>query len=641
MQLIELRGYRIIRPLGQGGFGKTYLVEDIHSPTFQQYVVKQLSPQCTDPDSYKIAQERFQREAAVLLDLSNKHFQIPKLYSYSFQDQDFYLVQEYIEGPSLLEMWQQAGEITEDVLRQILIEILDILSVVHAQKIIHRDVKPENIIIRSSDQKPVLIDFGAVKESVNTRFSSHNSAASIAIGSPGFMPPEQAAGRPTYASDLYSLGMTAIYLLTGKQPSELETDAPSHELIWQPHAPQVSPGLAAVLTKAIKFNPSDRYASAHAMQQALGGGSSLPPSGEDTLAVVPPAKPVAPKTYPVVWLLILAGIVGAGGVLGVVGFYLFSQFSQPRSETSLATAINARSQGQFEDCLAALSRLPITANLPPEAKSLQAECQLELAKQRAAQGDLTTALQQVSQIDPNSIEPNSVPATESAQLQQQWGDRLLAEATKKYEQGDVEAAIKLARAIPKNTLSAQKAEAKIRGWQQTAGNPGSPQPQNNSSAINPTQPDPPPEHLTQNDSPPNNPSDGGSTPISPTDQSDPPPSNAQRRIDEGEAISTIEALYTQLSQRNYPAARDMYGPQLAAIFEPGFFEQFTRVTVDNLSITSRTNKSISFVGDNTYVWPDGSTQRERRSFTVRQVNGRPLITASEFIKVIYSRQHGT
>ncbi len=640
MQLIELRGYRIIRPLGQGGFGKTYLVEDMHSPTFQQYVVKQLSPLSTDPESYQIAQDRFQREAAVLLDLSNKHSQIPKLYSYSFQDQDFYLVQEYIEGPSLQEMWREAGEISEAVLRQIVIEILDILSVVHAQKIIHRDIKPENIIIRSRDRKPVLIDFGAVKESVNTRFSSQKSAASIAIGSPGFMPPEQAAGRPTYASDLYSLGMTAIYLLTGKLPKDLDTDPRSHELIWQPDAPQVSPEFAAVLSKAIKFNPSDRYDSAQSMLQALGVNAGIP-SQAATFAVlpnVPPpsAAPTAPKSQSLVWVAIIGGIVALAGIFGLIGFYLLGQIFRPQADPLLEAALKAQNQGQFEDCLTALNRLPINTELPTAAKSLQAECRLQLAKQRAEQGNLEPALQELSQ-----IEPNAAVAPESAQLQKQISDRLLTEATQKYEQGDVEGAIKLANAIPKNLPLAQEAEAKIRSWQQNAGNPGSPQAQNSPAVTNPTQPDSEQENPASNDSPPDSSPDGGSTTVSPTDQSQPPPSNSNRRIDEGEAISTVEALYTQLSQRNYAAARSMYGPQLAAIFEPGFFEQFTRVTVDNLSITSRTNKSINFVGDNTYVWPDGSTQRERRSFTVRQVDGRPLITASEFIKVIYSRQHGT
>jgi serine/threonine protein kinase, bacterial len=545
MQSIELRGYRIIRPLGQGGFGKTYLVEDVHSPTFQQYVVKQFSPQCTDPESYKVAQERFQREAAVLLDLSSKYPQIPKLYSYSFHEQDFYLIQEYIEGPSLSEQWRQTGEISEPVLRQILIEILDTLSLIHAEKMIHRDVKPENIILRSSDQKPVLIDFGAVKESVNTRFSSQQTGASIAIGSPGFMPPEQAAGRPTYASDLYSLGMTAIYLLTGKRPQELETDARSHELIWQASAPQISSDFAAVLTKAVKFNPSDRYASAQAMQQALGadqiGLSPNLPVPTATLAVAPvvPQPSAKPKAHPLVWVgvAVLGGIVVMGGVLGLVGFYLFSQFAQPRSNTALATAQNAKNQGQFEDCLIALSRLPMNTELPAEAKALQAECQTGVNQQRTSSPEVAPGSNQAD---------GSIPTD----------------------------------------------------------NPDNQPPDNDQKALDAT------------------------------------PSTSSA-ISEQTAISTVEELYAQLASKNYAAARDIYGPQLADTFEPTFFNQFTRVTVDNLSITSRTNRSIKLVGDNTYVWPDGSTQREQRSFTVREVDGRPLITASKFVRLVYSRQHGT
>jgi serine/threonine protein kinase, bacterial len=576
MQLIELRGYRIIRPLGQGGFGKTYLVEDIHSSTFQQYVFKQFSPQCTDPESYKIAQERFQREAAVLLDLSSKHSQIPKLYSYSFHEQDFYLILEYIEGPSLYEQWRQAGEISEPALRQILIEILDTLSLIHAEKIIHRDVKPENIIIRSSDQKPVLIDFGAVKESVNTRFSSQISGASIAIGSPGFMPPEQAAGRPTYASDLYSLGMTAIYLLTGKRPQELETDSRSHELIWQASTPQISPDFAAVLTKAVKFNPGDRYASAQAMQQALGVGrlglspSRPVPSATATLAVAPvvPQPSAKPKAHPLVWvgMAVLGGIVGMGGVLGLVGFYLFSQFAQPRSNTALATAQNAKNQGQFEDCLIALSRLPMNTELPAEAKALQAECQTGVNQQRTVQSS--------SEVAPRSNQPGSSTQTDNP------ADGSIST--------DTPADGSISTDTPDNQQQAQVAQP----------------PDNDPNALDAT----------------------------------PPNSSA---ISEETAISTVEELYAQLSSKNYAAARDIYGPQLADTFEPTFFDQFTRVTVNNLSITSRTNRSIKLVGDNTYVWPDGSTQQEQRSFTVREVDGRPVITASKFVRLVYSRQQGT
>ncbi|EKD06703.1 putative serine/threonine protein kinase [Arthrospira platensis C1] len=166
---------------------------------------------------------------------------------------------------------------------------MPVLDFIHAQNIVHRDIKPDNIILRMSDQLPVLIDFGAVKESMATEVTiSGNATTSIVIGTPGFMPSEQAVGRPVYSSDLYSLGLTAIYLLTGKSPQELETDMRTGQIIWRSHAPQISPTLAKVLDQSIEYHPRDRYSSAQEMLAVL--GQPLTP-GISTI-VSPPSKPI-------------------------------------------------------------------------------------------------------------------------------------------------------------------------------------------------------------------------------------------------------------------------------------------------------------------------------------------------------------
>lgn len=114
-------------------------------------------------------------------------------------------------------------------------------------------------------------------------------------------------------------------------------------------------------------------------------------------------------------------------------------------------------------------------------------------------------------------------------------------------------------------------------------------------------------------------------------------SNSGENISEGQAISLIENLYYHLSEKNFSAAVSLYSPQLADQFNSSFFEQFTRVTVEDLQVTSRTENSLNLIGKNTYVWPDGSTQREIRSYTVRNIDGELKITSSEFIKVIKFR----
>lgn len=293
--------YQIISELGSGGFGETFLAEDTQMPSRRRCVIKQLKPVTGDPQTYKLVQERFGREAAVLEQLGEKNSQIPKLYAYFEFQGEFYLVQEWISGETLTNKLQKAGQFSDRQVRDLLASLLPVLEFVHSHKILHRDIKPDNIMFRQIDGLPVLIDFGAVKETMNTVVTASGSGVpSIAIGTPGFMPAEQAAGRPVYSSDLYALGMTGIYLLTGKMPQELETDSRTGQLLWRNYAPQVTPNLALVLDRAVRFNPGDRYYSAQEMLKAL------QPENQDnaisnmaTVAVSPinPYPPTSATTY--------------------------------------------------------------------------------------------------------------------------------------------------------------------------------------------------------------------------------------------------------------------------------------------------------------------------------------------------------
>ncbi|MDG3496978.1 serine/threonine-protein kinase [Pseudanabaena catenata USMAC16] len=261
--------YRVTSVLGSGGFGETYLAEDTKMPSNRRCVIKQLKPVADNPQMYELLQQRFHREAAVLETLGEENRYIPKLYANFAENGLFYLVQEWIDGLTLTETIERGGKWAEDAVRQLMISILQTLIYVHDRGIIHRDIKPDNIILRSGE--PVLIDFGAVKETLNvsTIRSSTQQAHSIVIGTPGFMASEQAAGRPFFASDLYSLALTAIFALTGKYPQELGTDPQTGEVLWQSHVVNISTALKSIFTKVLQFDPRDRYSSAREMLEAL------------------------------------------------------------------------------------------------------------------------------------------------------------------------------------------------------------------------------------------------------------------------------------------------------------------------------------------------------------------------------------
>ncbi|MDM9381847.1 protein kinase [Chlorogloeopsis sp. ULAP01] len=361
--------YQVIQVLGAGGFSETFLAEDTYMPSRRRCVIKQLKPVTNDPQTYKMIQQRFEREAATLEYLGESSDQIPKLYAYFSENGQFYLVQEWIQGQTLTNIVEAQGPLSENKVREILLSLLSVLDYVHSKGIIHRDIKPDNIILcnppASSTSpaqggvrggKPVLIDFGAVKETIRSIVTSPGHLTqSLVIGTPGYMPSEQAVGRPVYATDIYSLGLTGIYLLTGKPPHELQTNLQTGEILWQHLAPGVSTQLAIVLNQAIKPQASDRYSTASKMLHALQSLGSMPsaPSYQSTQSTVA-LSPVAAQTQPLPssqksafipasttdknWqkpALIFGGLV-IGGLIG--GIAIANITRQPQPETTIATS---------------------------------------------------------------------------------------------------------------------------------------------------------------------------------------------------------------------------------------------------------------------------------------------------------------
>ena len=253
--------YRTLKVLGSGMSGKTYLAEDTHIPSNRRCVIKQLRPP-TDTVTFKIIKERFQREAVILERLCKATDKIPTLQAYFSEGQDFYLVQDWIEGKSLAQRVQENGPFTAEQVKSFLTRVLPVLDYVHSQGIVHRDIKPENIMLRDRDDQPILIDFGAVKEVVA------EASSTIIIGSPGYMPPEQANGQPVFASDIYSLGLTAAYLLTGKRPQELSVLNISEQLAKESKDEAALP-IITVIEKASRLHPQERYQAAREMLEAI------------------------------------------------------------------------------------------------------------------------------------------------------------------------------------------------------------------------------------------------------------------------------------------------------------------------------------------------------------------------------------
>jgi serine/threonine protein kinase len=259
--------YHVVKPLGSGGFGQTFLARDSHLPGQPLCVVKQFKPRFTSSKSLYVAKRLFDLEARTLYQLGN-HDQIPRLLAHFEQDGEFYLVQEYVEGWSLDRELELNGQLSETDVVAILHDILHVLTFVHGQQVIHRDIKPSNLIRRKRDRKMVLIDFGAVKQvsSEPTTASGHTSLT-VAIGSPGYMPVEQQSSLPQFSSDVYAVGMVGLQALTGINPKELPKDDRTGEIACSKLP--ISAELAAVLDKMVCYDYRQRYHDAGEALQAL------------------------------------------------------------------------------------------------------------------------------------------------------------------------------------------------------------------------------------------------------------------------------------------------------------------------------------------------------------------------------------
>jgi len=320
--------YKIISQLGRGYYGETYLAEDVRRMG-RQCVVKRLRPASNDLDMLREAKRLFDSEAKTLEKLGREHDQSPDLLDYFEENREFYLVQELVEGHPLSTVISDTQRLSEAEVSDILLDVLEVLTFVHQCQVIHRDIKPSNLMRRYKDGKIVLIDFGVIKQ-VHTQFinGQGQTAFSRVIGTPGYIPNEQARGKPRFNSDIYALGMTAIEALTGVPPSELQED--SHgEVIWHKQA-IVSPQLAAILDKMVLSHFRDRYQSA---EEVLHDLRKLQVFDDSNKIHVSPRRKRR-RTVKLKHILLAIGAIFLLGLVGtqICGYALYSVFpSQPIS----------------------------------------------------------------------------------------------------------------------------------------------------------------------------------------------------------------------------------------------------------------------------------------------------------------------
>lgn len=306
--------YKIVRQLGQGGFGRTYLAEDMQQFN-QKCVLKEFAPQVEEDKDLQKAKELFEREASVLKQL--EHPQIPRLHfslQVKLRNKDFFfLVQDYIEGENYQDLLENRLDekrcFTESEVFYLLTQILPVLNYIHSKDVVHRDISPDNLILRTTDNLPILIDFGGVKQlpaSQGFWFTQLPGNRTL-LGKKGYAPEEQLRqGKAFHSSDLYSLAVSALVLLAGEEPQKLY-DSYQGDWRWGEKI-KVSANFEAVLKKMLAYKPNDRYQNAQEVLKDL--QSSTPISTPAATST----KPVNPNISKIHTAVVAPGRKRAGAV---------------------------------------------------------------------------------------------------------------------------------------------------------------------------------------------------------------------------------------------------------------------------------------------------------------------------------------
>ncbi len=328
--------YELIALLAEGDYGRTYLACDRHRPSQPRCVVKELHQY--SPKVLKL----FQQEATMLERLGN-HPQIPALVAHFAVGDHFYIVQDHVEGHDLNREIVPGKKLSEGYARKLLLEVLTVLSFIHHRRVIHRDIKPGNLVRRQRDGQIFLIDFGIVKELSTSEVGQWGRVrTTVVAGTQGYMPPEQGRGKPCLASDLYALGMVAIAALTGTEPHRLPVHPVTGDKVWRDQV-TLSQGLGEFTERLVATHPRRRYGSAVvALDQflALGLGPEQVGVPEPTQVVAPAHRGITslpiylpPQMLPWKPVLMGAGVVLVSLVslgLGMQGMAQWQQWQRSR-----------------------------------------------------------------------------------------------------------------------------------------------------------------------------------------------------------------------------------------------------------------------------------------------------------------------
>jgi serine/threonine protein kinase, bacterial len=257
----SIRHYQVLRTLGQGGMGTTYLAWDKEAKSYGRPSLLVLKEMNADMAQISKAQELFEREARALKALT--HQGIPKYYDFFVEAGKKYLAMELIHGQDLEQRVLRAGPVTPQQAVEWMIQTCDILDYIHScdPPLIHRDIKPANLMARHRDNQIVVLDFGAVKEI--------GTALGTRIGAEGYSAPEQDRGSPVTESDLYAIGPTLIFLVTGEAPFKYYRRRENGYGFDVSSIPTIAPPLREVIQKTCEPKVRDRYRTAKELAQAL------------------------------------------------------------------------------------------------------------------------------------------------------------------------------------------------------------------------------------------------------------------------------------------------------------------------------------------------------------------------------------
>jgi len=318
--------YRVEHELGRGGMAKVFRGTD--TVLSRTVAVKVLAPQFADDQGFV---ERFRREAQAAARIGHQH--IVSVFDTGSDDGVHYIVMEYVEGRTLAEFLAGGGRIMPDRAIGIAQDVCRALEAAHAQGVVHRDIKPGNIMLNPHGEVKVT-DFGIARLTTTTETLAQTAAI---LGTASYLSPEQAQGQPVDGrTDIYSLGCVVYEMVTGRPPflGDTPVAVASKQVLEQPVPPSrlnadVTPALDAVILRALAKNPADRYQSAEEMRADLDRAKrGLPveatpllaagatqvfdrPPAARTTQVLEPTEPERRSPWvPVAVTLVLVGLLG-------------------------------------------------------------------------------------------------------------------------------------------------------------------------------------------------------------------------------------------------------------------------------------------------------------------------------------------